>query len=161
MLRKVSSSVGDDQNAFADGFSERLRGVLRRKHAGKLPKAAQLARRFNASRSGQHHPVSAEAVRRWIRGLSTPELERFSHLCACLELNRDEVVMLLGLVGGVSAEREALVSSARPVRPGIRSVLHDLIDAVDERLLLAAANLAVASSVETHHNGASGGGCVG
>lgn len=53
-----------------------------------MPSAAVLARDFNF-RSSHTQPISAETARRWIRGLSMPEMERLTVLIDWLGMRVD------------------------------------------------------------------------
>lgn len=140
---------------YSVNFAVRLRAVLRRRFAGSIPSAALIARelnRFDAS----HGPLSAETVRRWIRGLSTPELSRFRTLCAFLKCTPSEVSYLL-LVHPESADgndaRSEPVNQAAP--QGVRQALYSLMESADEDVL-SAAYLAFLMAPELRRPGASG-----
>lgn len=142
-------------------FAARLRLFLRRRFAGDLPSAAQVARALNLhDRAASPHAIVAETVRRWMRGLSTPDLQRFGQLCRFLELSPEEVCHLalidLSLSGSVSATghngKRAAVAA-----PDIRALLHDLVDRAEGEWL-AAAYLAYLATPSTHQNSALGGG---
>jgi len=115
---------------FSEGFAERLRVVLRRRYQGRLPRAAGLARALNES-DPQALPVAAETVRRWMRGLSMPELYRFRSLCRFLRCEPAELSYLL------------LGHDARPGGKDIgsldvREALHQLIASAESETLSAA-----------------------
>ena len=55
---------------------------------GRIPSASALARDFNL-RAGNIPPITQEAARRWIRGLSMPEMEKLQVLISWLGLNTD------------------------------------------------------------------------
>ena len=65
--------------SFASGLRERIRAH----YGGRLPSAGELARALNQADQWRR-PVSAETMRRWIRGLSLPELHRVPTLCGWL-----------------------------------------------------------------------------
>lgn len=68
-------------------FSKELMRCLLDKY-GRMPSAAVLARDFNF-RSGDLSPITAETARRWIRGLSMPEMERLKLLIEWLGMRID------------------------------------------------------------------------
>jgi hypothetical protein len=55
---------------------------------GRIPSAAALARDFNL-RAENIAPITQEAARRWIRGLSMPEMDKLQVLISWLGLNID------------------------------------------------------------------------
>jgi hypothetical protein len=59
-------------------------------HYGRMPSAAVVARDFNF-RSPHLAPISQETARRWIRGLSVPEIERLSILATWLKIDVKEI----------------------------------------------------------------------
>jgi len=59
-------------------------------HYGRMPSAAVVARDFNF-RSPHLSPISQETARRWIRGLSVPEIERLSILATWLKIDVKEI----------------------------------------------------------------------
>ena len=116
--------------SFPEGFAERLRAVLRHRNKGRLPRAAHLARALNES-DPLALPVAAETVRRWMRGLSMPELYRFRSLCCFLRCEPAELSYLL------------LGDDARPSGKDlgpldIREALHQLIASAESEALSAA-----------------------
>lgn len=54
-------------------------------HYGRIPSAAVLARDFNL-KNRQFDPISQETARRWIRGISLPELDRLKTLVDWLNI---------------------------------------------------------------------------
>jgi hypothetical protein len=56
-------------------FARFLRDRLRIVNEGELPSVSIVTARFNLIDNWQR-PVSAEGVRRWMRGMSLPELSR-------------------------------------------------------------------------------------
>jgi hypothetical protein len=68
-------------------FSKELMRCLLDKY-GRMPSAAVLARDFNF-RSGDLSPITAETARRWIRGMSMPEMERLKLLIEWLAMRVD------------------------------------------------------------------------
>lgn len=59
------------------------------KRFGKTPSAATLAMHFNL-KAGGIDPISQETARRWMRGLSLPELHRFQVLSEWLNISQED-----------------------------------------------------------------------
>jgi len=96
-------------------FAADLRLLLRARYDGELPKAAVVARDLRAFTGGRV-PISAETVRRWMRGLSLPALESFGVLCAFLRLTPEQSMALLCLAdfgGGVRQETDDAEGAVR------------------------------------------------
>jgi hypothetical protein len=68
---------------FADSLNRQLLDYY-----GRIPSAAALARDFNL-RAENIAPITQEAARRWIRGLSMPEMDKLQVLISWLGLNID------------------------------------------------------------------------
>ncbi|MBU3693351.1 MAG: hypothetical protein FGM40_00795 [Rhodocyclaceae bacterium] len=153
MFRAVDIS---QHPVFAEVFSDRLRATLRRRSGGRLPKAVELAAAFNEATQrlgGKRLP--AETMRRWMRGLSVPDLPNFSRLCCFLSMSPAEVSQLL-LTDFQSVESHAKGSSQGDVGPrNIRSTLHELIDRIDDDTLSVAYTVLLASQ-GVHQIGADG-----
>jgi len=148
------------QLAHAELFAERLRVLLRRRFGGGLPKAARVARAFSDECPGRSSGVVApETVRRWMRGLSLPDLQRFGGLCRFLRLTPTEVCYLALIHHGEALSAPApQVQGAPAIAFDVRAALHALIDSAD-REALTAAYLASLAATHLHQNGAGGGGC--
>jgi len=80
-------------------FAAALRSRIRARHNGGLPSASELARALNHIDQWRR-PVSPETMRRWIRGLSLPELHRVPALCDWLGCSPGD---LFASAGGESA----------------------------------------------------------
>lgn len=59
-------------------------------HYGRMPSASVVSRDFNF-RCPHLSPISQETARRWIRGLSVPEVERLATLVTWLSLRPDDI----------------------------------------------------------------------
>lgn len=68
-----------------DQFSKTLARYLL-DYYGRIPSAAILARDFNLRSHNQIAPISAETARRWIRGVSMPEMEKLAILAEWLHM---------------------------------------------------------------------------
>jgi hypothetical protein len=128
--------------AYSEGFAERLRVMLRRRFGGRMPKAAEVARALNTFAPGSP-PVAPETVRRWLRGLSVPELYRFRALCAFLHCAPEELAYLLLLHpeiadGGSSRANGESTEGADRGSWDVREVLLRLIASAQDETLSAA-----------------------
>ena len=72
-------------------FARFLRDRLRIVNDGELPSVSIVTARFNHIDNWQR-PVSAEGVRRWMRGMSLPELSRLPALCRMLKCTPADIV---------------------------------------------------------------------
>lgn len=76
--------------SIAERFSKQMRDSLRKKY-GRLPSAAFVSIHFNRQTEGLSE-VSAETVRRWIRGKSLPNQYHFELMTAWLALDANLIV---------------------------------------------------------------------
>lgn len=74
----------DIKSHFAHGLNNQLQCYYRR-----IPSASILARDFNARLRDGMNPITQETARRWIRGLSMPEMDKLQILIQWLDLNID------------------------------------------------------------------------
>ena len=74
----------DIKNRFSTSLNQQLQTYYRR-----IPSASILARDFNSRAHGLMSPISQETARRWIRGLSMPEMDKLQILIQWLEINID------------------------------------------------------------------------
>lgn len=74
----------DIKNRFSTSLNQQLLSYYRR-----IPSASILARDFNSRAHGIMNPISQETARRWIRGLSMPEMDKLQILIQWLEINID------------------------------------------------------------------------
>lgn len=155
MLREVKTTVAPTYNEV---FADRLRVLLRRKFGGSLPKAAELAAALGDRSLPSDAPrVSAESVRRWMRGISVPEALRLTQLCQALDLVPSEVCYLLMIDGAnVRGGARALYADSAPWPTDVRAALHEWIDTVDDGAL-SGAYLGFLLCSKAHHFGAGGG----
>lgn len=72
------------KNRFSIVLNQQLLGYYRR-----IPSASILARDFNSRASGTINPITQETARRWIRGLSMPEMDKLQILIQWLDLQID------------------------------------------------------------------------
>ena len=83
-------------------FARFLRDRLRIVNEGELPSVSIVTARFNHIDNWQR-PVSAEGVRRWMRGMSLPELSRLPALCRMLKCTPADIVDALGVTEEIAA----------------------------------------------------------
>lgn len=76
-------------------FARFLRARLLLASEGCLPAVSVITARFNQCENGLR-PVSSETVRRWLRGLSLPELSRLPALCRLLGCSPIDIADHLG-----------------------------------------------------------------
>lgn len=82
--------------ALRNCFSRLLREALERRYK-KIPSAAFIAKEFNL-RSTSTTPVTAEAARRWLRGISIPEFDKLVVLRNWLSLDLNLICIEVGVV---------------------------------------------------------------
>jgi transcriptional regulator with XRE-family HTH domain len=118
-----------------DAFSKEL--CLRLiENYGRIPSAAVFARDFNL-KNRQFSPISQETARRWIRGISVPELDRLKTLVEWLNMD----------LGFVANQQTALVNNPELAQRTSQLDRHEqkIIDAyrkadiVSKRILFAVA----------------------
>ena len=81
-MEKLPST--DIKAHFANGLNNQLQSYYRR-----IPSASILARDFNSRLRDGMNPITQETARRWIRGLSMPEMDKLQILIQWLDLNID------------------------------------------------------------------------
>jgi hypothetical protein len=74
----------DIKNRFSASLNQQLISYYRR-----IPSASILARDFNSRAHGIMNPVTQETARRWIRGLSMPEMDKLQILVQWLDIKID------------------------------------------------------------------------
>jgi transcriptional regulator with XRE-family HTH domain len=74
----------DIKNQFSASLNQQLISYYRR-----IPSASILARDFNSRAHGIMNPVTQETARRWIRGLSMPEMDKLQILIQWLDIKID------------------------------------------------------------------------
>lgn len=129
----------------AQRFAEVLRKRLTERF-GSMPSAARLALHFNLRAYGAD-TISPEAARRWIKGISVPELSRFRVLNDWLDLERetfrsDEAESLMPSNGNLTiAPRETTIRVPETLPPDpladYRNALQDNGRPEEERILTA------------------------
>ena len=71
----------DIKHRFSADLNQQLLSYYRR-----IPSASILARDFNSRAHGILNPITQETARRWIRGLSMPEMDKLQILIQWLDL---------------------------------------------------------------------------
>ena len=144
-------------SAFTEVFADRLRLVIRRRFGRKLPSASVLAAALNtAHRLPDLREVPAETVRRWVRGVSVPDVPNLSRLCHAFDLQPAEVCDLLLIRFWVAERGAALDKESATCSRSLRCVLHELVDQMDEETLTQAC-LSLVKGQGMHQIGAGGG----
>lgn len=78
--------------SFKSHFISRFRSALISKY-GKVPPCTFIANEFNLN-ANDCPPVASETVRRWLTGMSLPEIHRLATLCQILNVNPDYFITL-------------------------------------------------------------------
>ena len=78
-----------NRKEFAAKFAEVLNRALIKKYK-KMPSGYFLANQFNLRAEGTT-TITAETARKWIKGLSVPEIDRFKVLIKWLEFDVDDL----------------------------------------------------------------------
>ncbi len=87
------------------------------KRFGKTPSAATLAMHFNLKAMGID-PISQETARRWMRGLSLPELPRFQILSDWLQISQEDFLSPITEAG--VQRKTALQPNIQPELEGMK-----------------------------------------
>jgi len=77
---------------FKNYFISKFRSALVSKY-GKVPSCTFIANEFNLN-ANDCQPVASETVRRWLTGVSLPEIHRLPTLCQILNVNPDHFINL-------------------------------------------------------------------
>jgi hypothetical protein len=78
-----------NRKEFVSKFAEVFNRALIKKYK-KLPSSAFLSNQFNLRAEGTT-TITAETARKWVKGLSVPEIDRFKVLIKWLELDVDDL----------------------------------------------------------------------
>jgi len=79
----------ENRKEFVAKFAEVLNRALIKKYK-KVPSGSFLANQFNLRAEGTT-TITAETARKWIKGMSVPEIDRFKVLIKWLELDIDSI----------------------------------------------------------------------
>jgi hypothetical protein len=77
---------------FKEKFVENLRNALIKKY-GKIPSYTFIANEFNL-KATHCNPISSETAKRWLTGVSVPELHRLAVLCHVLNVQSEYFIRL-------------------------------------------------------------------
>lgn len=77
---------------FRKNFIFNFRDALIKKY-GKVPPSSFIANEFNQI-SPDSPPLSSETVRRWLTGVSLPEIHRLAILCKALNVHPEHFIKL-------------------------------------------------------------------
>jgi hypothetical protein len=82
-------AIMENRKEFVAKFAEILNRALIKKYM-KVPSGAFLSNQFNLRAEGTT-TITAETARKWVKGLSVPEIDRFKVLIRWLELDVDDL----------------------------------------------------------------------
>jgi hypothetical protein len=112
----------ENRKEFAVKFAEILNRALKRKYK-KVPSGAFLSNQFNLRAQGTT-TITAETARKWVKGLSVPEIDRFKVLIKWLELDVD------GLFN--TKEVHLSLKESNDAIDAIESKMHDLVEMISK-----------------------------
>ena len=107
---------------FAIKFSEILIRQLIKKY-GKVPSNYFFANQFNLRAAGTT-TITSETARKWIKGLTVPEIDRFKVLIEWLEIDTAD----LFVAGGVNLSQK----ETSDVIDAMESKIHDLLETISK-----------------------------
>jgi hypothetical protein len=110
-------AIMENRKEFVAKFAEILNRALIKRYR-KVPSGAFLSNQFNLRAEGTT-TITAETARKWVKGLSVPEIDRFKVLIKWLELDVD----------GLFNTKEVHLSrkESNDVIDAIESKMHDLV----------------------------------
>ena len=111
-----------NRKEFVAKFAEILNRALIKKYK-KVPSGAFLSNQFNLRAEGTT-TITAETARKWVKGLSVPEIDRFKVLIKWLELDVD----------GLFNTKEVHLSrkESNDAIDAIESKMHDLVEMISK-----------------------------
>jgi hypothetical protein len=127
--------------AIHERFGRYLRERLRIVNDGEIPPVAVVTARFNHLDAWQR-PVSAESVRRWMRGISLPELSRLPALCRMLQCTPGDIIDALGISQILDAPDPPVPAPGQKTVAdkacnALRSQINEIMRGMDESRLTA------------------------
>lgn len=133
----------DLKSRFSASLNTQLLSYYRR-----IPSASILARDFNMRAQGSISPITQETARRWIRGLSMPEMDKLQILAQWLELdiNLNLNPIPTGQEINPSQDRRKKTVSLNEVEAQLLQVFRET-DVRGKRVLLAVARSLMQSDV--------------
>lgn len=110
----------ENRKEFVAKFAEVLNRALIKKY-NKVPSGAFLSNQFNLRAEGTT-TITAETARKWVKGLSVPEIDRFKVLIKWLELDVDSIFN--------TTEVHLSRKETNDVIDAIESKIHDLVETI-------------------------------
>lgn len=111
-----------NRKEFAARFAEILKQALVKKYK-KVPSGYFFADQFNLRAEGTT-TITAETARKWVKGLSVPEIDRFKVLIKWLEFDVDELFN--------TKEVHLSRKETHDVIDAIESKIHDLVETISK-----------------------------
>ena len=111
-----------NRKEFVAKFAEVLNRALIKKYK-KVPSGAFLSNQFNLRAEGTT-TITAETARKWVKGLSVPEIDRFKVLIKWLELDVDSIFN--------TTEVHLSRKESNDVIDAIESKINDLVETISK-----------------------------
>ena len=111
-----------NRKEFVAKFAEVLSRALIKKYK-KVPSGAFLSNQFNLRAEGTT-TITAETARKWVKGLSVPEIDRFKVLIKWLELDVDSIFN--------TTEVHLSRKESNDVIDAIESKINDLVETISK-----------------------------
>ena len=112
----------ENRKEFVAKFAEVLNRALIKKYK-KVPSGSFLANQFNLRAQGTT-TITAETARKWVKGLSVPEIDRFKVLIKWLDLDIDSIFN--------TTEVHLSRKESNDVIDAIESKIHDLVETISK-----------------------------
>jgi hypothetical protein len=112
----------ENRKEFVAKFAEVLNRALLKKYK-KVPSGSFLANQFNLRAEGTT-TITAETARKWVKGLSVPEIDRFKVLIKWLELDVDSLFN--------ATEVHLSRKETNDVIDAIESKINDLVETISK-----------------------------
>jgi hypothetical protein len=115
-------AIMGNRKEFVAKFAEVLNRALIKKYK-KVPSGAFLSNQFNLRAEGTT-TITAETARKWVKGLSVPEIDRFKVLIKWLELDVDSIFN--------TTEVHLSPKESNDVIDAIESKINDLVETISK-----------------------------
>ena len=115
-------AIMGNRKEFVVKFAEVLNRALIKKFK-KVPSGAFLSNQFNLRAEGTT-TITAETARKWVKGLSVPEIDRFKVLIKWLELDVDSIFN--------TTEVHLSRKESNDVIDAIESKINDLVETISK-----------------------------
>ncbi len=112
----------ENRKEFVAKFAEVLNRALIKKYK-KVPSGSFLANQFNLRAEGTT-TITAETARKWVKGLSVPEIDRFKVIIKWLDLDIDSIFN--------TTELHLSRKETNDVIDAIESKIHDLVETISK-----------------------------